>query len=124
MFRLQGHIIPDNKIIWVGLTHVYGIGFSRSKEVLNKLGIDLETKVKDITDEQQKQITDELKNFVLENDLRREETGAIKRLKEIKSYRGIRHSVGLPVRGQKTIKHAKTAKKLMGRGRVRPILKK
>lgn len=86
--------------------------------------IDLETKVKDITDEQQKQITDELKNFVLENDLRREETGAIKRLKEIKSYRWIRHSVGLPVRGQKTIKHAKTAKKLMWRWRVRPILKK
>ncbi|MBS8121444.1 30S ribosomal protein S13 [Candidatus Vampirococcus lugosii] len=124
MFRLQGNVIPDNKVIFVGLTHVYGIGISRSKEILTKLEIPFEKKVRDITDEEQKMITDELSNYLLESDLKREQTGFIKRLKEIKCYRGMRHNLGLPVRGQKTIKHAKTAKKLLGRSRVRPVLKK
>ena len=81
-------------------------------------------KVKDITEEEQKLISDELKKHVLENDLKREVSSAIKRLQEIKCYRGMRHSVGLPVRGQLTRKNARTAKKLMGRSRVRPVLKK
>ena len=124
MFRLQWHVIPDNKIIWAWLTHVYWIWFSRSKTILEKLWIDLETKVKDITEKQQKEITDELKDYILENDLRREVTWSIKRLKEIKCYRWMRHNLGLPVRWQKTIKHAKTARKLLWRSRVRPVLKK
>jgi small subunit ribosomal protein S13 len=83
------------------------------------------TKVKDLTEDQQKTITNELvKKFVLENDLKREIAHAIKRLKEIKCYRGMRHSTGLPVRGQLTRKNAKTAKKLLGRSKVRPVLKK
>lgn len=124
MFRLQGHTIPDNKTIWIGLTAVFGIGRERSKEILDALKIQLERKVKDLSDDEQKLISDKIKEFVLENDLRREVATAIKRLKEIKCYRGVRHNLGLPVRGQLTRKNARTAKKLLGRSRVRPVLKK
>lgn len=69
--------------------------------------------MRDITDAEQKTLTEVLKDMLLENDLRREVAGHIKRLKEIKCYRGMRHNVGLPVRGQRTLRHAKTAKKLL-----------
>ena len=124
MFRLQGHLIPDKKSIWIGLTYVYGIGLSTSKKILDKMNIALETKVQDLSEEQMKALTDVLKDMLLENDLRREIGGHIKRLKEIKCYRGMRHNLGLPVRGQNTRKRGKTAKKLLGRSRVRPVLKK
>lgn len=124
MFRLQGHLIPDSKAIWIGLTAVYGIGLAVSKEILEKLHIPLEKKVGELTEKEQKDITDELKGRLLENDLRREIGGHIKRLKEIKCYRGMRHNLGLPVRGQNTRKRGATAKKLLGRSRVRPVLKK
>ncbi len=124
MLRIQGHVIPENKNIWIGLTAVYGIGRARSKEILEKIGIDPMTSVKDITEENEKQINEELKGYLLENDLRREVNSFIKRLKEIKCYRGMRHNLGLPVRGQATRKNARTAKRLMGRAKVRPILKK
>ena len=80
--------------------------------------------MKDITPEQEKLIVDVIKEMNLENDLRREINAFIKRLKEIKCYRGMRHNLGLPVRGQSTRKNARTAKKLLGRARVRPVLKK
>lgn len=124
MLRIQWHVIQDNKSIWIGLTYVYGIGKSRSKKILEKLNIPFEKKVKDLTDEEEKSISDVLKDMVLENDLRREKASAIKRLKEIKCYRGMRHNLWLPVRGQKTRWNSKTAKKLLGRSRVRPVLKK
>ena len=124
MFRLQGHLIPDKKSIWIGLTYVYGIGLSTSKKILDKMNIALETKVQDLSEEQMKALTDVLKDMLLENDLRREIGGHIKRLKEIKCYRGMRHNLGLPVRGQNTRKRGKTAKKLLGRLRVRAVLKK
>lgn len=124
MFRLQWHIIPDNKAIWIWLTYVYGIWMSRSKKILTNLSIPLEMKAKDLDEAQQKAITDVLKNYILENDLRREVSSAIKRLKEIKCFRGMRHNLWLPVRWQKTNKNARTAKKLLGRSRVRPVLKK
>lgn len=124
MFRLQWHVIPDNKIIWAWLTHVYWIWFSRSKKILDAIWLPYEKKVKDIDEKEQKAIVDEVSKYVLENDLRREQTSAIKRLKEIKCYRWMRHNLGLPVRGQNTRKHAKTAKKLLWRHRVRPVLKK
>jgi len=124
MFRLYGHLLPDNKAIWIALTYIYWIWRSRSRHILEKIGIPLEKKVKDLTDEEKKAITDELKNYVLENDLRRQIAQDIKRLKEIKCYRWLRHALWLPVRGQKTRKNAKTAKKLLGRSRVRPVLKK
>ncbi|HPC34056.1 MAG TPA: 30S ribosomal protein S13 [Candidatus Absconditabacterales bacterium] len=124
MFRLMGHVLPEEKSIWIAMTSIYGIGRSRSKKILDKLEIPFMKKVKDISEEEQKKISDELQNYVLESDLKREIAAAIKRLKEIKCYRGIRHSVGLPVRGQLTRKNARTAKKLLGRSKVRPVLKK
>ena len=124
MFRLMGHVLPEEKSIWIALTTIYGIGRQRSKKVLDTLKIDYMKKVKDITEEEQKLISDELKNYVLENDLKREVASAIKRLKEIKCYRGMRHNLWLPVRGQLTRKNARTAKKLLGRSKVRPVLKK
>ena len=124
MFRIMGHVLPDTKSIWVGLTTIYGIGLKKSETVLKKVNVDLMKKVKDITEEEQKKIGDELRTFILENDLKREVAFAIKRLKEIKCYRGMRHNVGLPVRGQLTRKNGRTAKKLLGRAKVRPVLKK
>ncbi len=124
MFRLMWHVLPEDKSIWIAMTSIYGIGRSRSKKILDKLGIPFMKKVKDISEEEQKKISDELQNYVLESDLKREIASAIKRLKEIKCYRGMRHSIGLPVRWQVTRKNARTAKKLLGRSKVRPILKK
>ena len=124
MLRLQWHVIADNKPIWTWLMAIYGIWKPKSKTILDKLGIDLYRKVKDITEEEQKALTDEIKEMILENDLRREVSWFIKRLKEIKCYRWVRHNLWLPLRWQKTRKHAKTAKKLLWRSRVRPVLKK
>lgn len=120
----MGHVLADEKSIWIALTAIYGIGRSTSRTILDSLEIDAMTKVKDLTEDEEKKIADTLKDMILENDLKREKIGNIKRLKEIKSYRGIRHNIWLPVRGQLTRKNARTAKKLLGRSRVRPVLKK
>ena len=124
MFRLMWHVLPDNKSIRIALTDIYGVGRKKSRKVLDWLKINYMKKVKDITEDEQKMIGDELRKFVLENDLKREIAFAIKRLREIKCYRGMRHAMWLPVRGQITRKNAKTAKKLLWRSKVRPILKK
>jgi len=124
MLRIQWHVIPDAKNIWIGLTSVYGIGRAKSAEILQGIKINLFKKVKDISEEEEKAINNVLKEMHLENDLKREVNGFIKRLKEIKCYKGMRHNLGLPVRGQSTRKNARTAKKLLGRSRVRPVLKK
>ncbi|MDR0369464.1 MAG: 30S ribosomal protein S13 [Candidatus Peribacteria bacterium] len=117
-------MLPDDKSIWIALTNIYGIGRVRSKKILDTIGINHMTKVENLSEDDQKKISDELKNYVLESDLKREVASAIKRLKEIKCYRGMRHNLGLPVRGQLTRKNARTAKKLLGRSKVRPVLKK
>lgn len=124
MFRLSWHVLPENKSIWIGLTSVYGIGLQRSKTILANAKIDYLKKVKDISEEEQKKILEQIQKYILENDLKREIAFAIKRLKEIKCYRGMRHNLGLPVRGQLTRKNGRTAKKLLGRAKVRPVLKK
>ena len=124
MFRLSWHVLPENKSIWIWLTSVYGIGLQRSKTILTNAQIDYLKKVKDISEEEQKKILEQIQKYILENDLKREIAFAIKRLKEIKCYRGMRHNLGLPVRGQCTRKNARTAKKLLGRAKVRPVLKK
>lgn len=124
MFRLSGHVLPENKSIWIWLTSLYGIGLKRSKTILDNASIDYLKKVKDITEDEQKKVLEQIAKYVLENDLKREIAFAIKRLKEIKCYRGMRHNLGLPVRGQLTRKNGKTAKKLLGRNKVRPVLKK
>jgi len=124
MFRLSWHVLPENKSIWIWLTSLYGIGLKRSKTILANAKVDFMKKVKDISEDEQKKILDQIKNYILENDLKREVAFAIKRLKEIKCYRGMRHNVWLPVRGQVTRKNGRTAKKLLGRSKVRPVLKK
>lgn len=110
MARILSVEIPNNKRVVVSLTYVHGIGNTLSKQILSKTKIDENTRVKDLTDEQLSAIREEAKKFTTEGDLRREKALNIKRLMEIKSYRGIRHRKGLPVRGQITKKNARTRK--------------
>lgn len=111
MARIEGVNLPANKRIEYGLPYIFGIGLAGSKEILNKLGINFDTRVKDLTDGEiaaiQKEITD---NYKVEGELRKEITLNIKRLQEIGSYRGLRHKRGLPVRGQRTKTNARTRK--------------
>ncbi len=111
MARIAGVDLPRDKRAVVGLTYIFGIGRTTSEKLLAKAGIDESTRVKDLTEDQvsalRKLIEDEV---MVEGDLRREVAMNIKRLKEIGSYRGIRHRKGLPVRGQKTKTNARTVK--------------
>ncbi len=124
MFRLLWHVLPDNKSIRIALTSVYWIGRKKSATILKELWVDLMKKVQDLSDSDEKLISQHLKDMLLENDLRREVKSNIKRLQEIKCYRGMRHNLWLPVRWQLTRKNARTAKKLLWRSKVRPVLKK
>ena len=101
--RVSGITIPKDKRAVVALTYIHGIGKSRSKKVLKQASVDENTRVKDLSQQQEDQIRNIIeKTYKTEGDLRREVAGNIKRLKEIKSYRGSRHSKRLPVRGQRT----------------------
>lgn len=124
MFRLLGNVLPDKKSIGIALTYVYWIGVSRSKEILKELNIDFNKKVKDLSDEDHKTITDKVRSYTVENDLRRQVAWDIKKLKELKIVRGMKHNLWMPVRWQQTRTNAKTAKKLLGRAKVRPTSKK
>lgn len=109
MARIAGVDVPRDKHVVVALTYIYGVGRSRSAQVLRQLNIDPVTKVRDLTEDEIGRIRETLENgFTLEGDLRREVTGNIKRLMEIGCYRGIRHRRGLPVRGQRTKTNART----------------
>jgi len=110
--RILGITISDNKQVVYGLTDVYGIGMTRSKEILEKLGIELTRKVKDITADEETQIRKTIEDygFTLEGDLRRQKSQNIKRLKDIMANRGMRHSRGLPVRGQRTKTNSRTVR--------------
>lgn len=111
MARIAGVDLPREKRVEVGLTYVYGIGLSSSKKILAKTGINPDTRVKDLTDEEEKKLRDVIDNdYTVEGDLRREIALDIKRLQEIGCYRGIRHRRGLPVRGQRTKTNARTRK--------------
>ena len=112
MARIEGVELPGNKRIEIGLTYVFGIGRSTSQRVLNRAGIDWNTKVKDLAVEQENAIREAIHEMelVLEGDLRKEVTLNIKRLVEIKCYRGMRHLRSLPVRGQRTHTNARTRK--------------
>lgn len=111
MARIEGVNLPANKRVEYGLPYIYGIGLARSQDILRKIGINFNTRVKDLTDAEiasiQKEITD---HYVVEGELRKEITLNIKRLQEIGSYRGLRHKRGLPVRGQRTKTNARTRK--------------
>ncbi|MAN39395.1 MAG: 30S ribosomal protein S13 [Gammaproteobacteria bacterium] len=110
MARVGGINIPDNKHVDVSLTHVYGIGRKTAQDICNKLKIKYSKKVSELSEEQLDKIRDELKNFQIEGDLRREINFNIKRLMDLGCYRGIRHRKGLPLRGQRTKTNARTRK--------------
>lgn len=106
--RIAGVNIPDDKRIDVALSYIYGIGRSNSVDVLEKAKVDSAKRTKTLTEEEVKRITDELGKYKLEGDLRTDIATNIRRLKETGAYRGIRHSRGLPVRGQRTRSNART----------------
>lgn len=111
MARIAGVDLPREKRVEVGLTYVYGIGHSSAVRILKEAGVDLDTRVRDLTDEEVARIRDVIdRTQTVEGDLRREIALNIKRLIEIGCYRGIRHRKGLPVRGQKTKTNARTRK--------------
>ena len=111
MARIEGVDLPGVKRVEVGLTYIFGIGRSASKKILAAAKIDLNKKVKDLTEEEVVAIRDEIgKNFTVEGDLRRKVAMNIKRLIDIGSYRGGRHRRSLPLRGQRTKTNARTRK--------------
>ena len=111
MARIAGVDLPREKRVEIGLTYIYGIGLSTSKKILADSGVDPDTRVKDLTDDEVRKISDIInESLTVEGDLRRETALNIKRLQEIGCYRGIRHRKGLPVRGQNTKNNARTRK--------------
>jgi small subunit ribosomal protein S13 len=111
MARIAGVDLPKDKRVEIALTYIYGIGRSRSRRLLSELGIDFNTRVKDLKDEEVAKIRDYIdRNYKVEGELRQEVSQNIKRLIEISCYRGIRHIRGLPVRGQRTRTNARTRK--------------
>ena len=111
MARIGGVDLPNEKRVEIGLTYIYGIGRVTSNKVLQATGINPDTRVKDLTEEQIGKIREYMdKNLTTEGELRRVVNMNIKALEEIKSYRGIRHKRGLPVRGQNTKSNARTRK--------------
>jgi len=111
MARIAGVDLPREKRVEIGLTYIYGIGVSSSNRILKEAGVNPDTRVKDLTDDEVKKIAEVIaETQVVEGDLRRDIAMNIKRLQEIGCYRGIRHRRSLPVRGQKTKTNARTRK--------------
>jgi small subunit ribosomal protein S13 len=110
MARIAGVNIPLNKRAEIGLTYVFGIGRSTANDILKETGVDPNTQVKDLTEDEIVKLRDAVENHEVEGDLRRERSQNIKRLQEIGSYRGLRHRRGLPVRGQRTKTNARGRK--------------
>ena len=111
MARIAGVDLPRDKRIEIGLTYVFGIGRTSAKKILEETGINPDTRVRDLSDEEEARIRECIdKEFIVEGDLRRQVALNIKNLTEIGSYRGLRHRKGLPVRGQSTKQNARTRK--------------
>ena len=111
MARISGIDLPREKRIEIALTYIYGIGPARAAKVLEKTGINPDTRVKDLTEDQEAALREAIEhNYTIEGDLRREVAMNIKRLNEIGCYRGMRHRRGLPVHGQRTKTNARTRK--------------
>ena len=111
MARIAGVDLPKEKRVEIGLTYIHGIGLSTSQKILATTGINPDTRIKDLTEDEVNEIRNYVnKNLMVEGDLRRDVALNIKRLVEIGCYRGIRHRKGLPVRGQKTKTNARTRK--------------
>ena len=121
MARIAGVNLPNQKRLEIGLTYIYGIGRPTALEICSALGISVDTKVRDLTEDEVAKLRDYIDaNEQVEGDLRRERTQSIKRLQEIGSYRGQRHRRNLPVHGQRTKTNARTRKgpkKTVGRGK-------
>jgi len=111
MARIAGVDLPREKRVEIALTYIYGIGRSRSANVLLSTGVNPDTRVRNLTEEEVSRLRETIdKGYIVEGDLRREVTASIKRLIEIGSYRGLRHRRGLPVRGQRSKTNARTRK--------------
>ncbi|MBP6063004.1 MAG: 30S ribosomal protein S13 [Fusobacteriaceae bacterium] len=110
MARIAGVDIPRNKRVEISLTYIYGIGKPTSQRVLTEAGVNFDTRVKDLTEEEINKIRAIIEGVKVEGDLRKDIRLAIKRLMEIKCYRGLRHKMNLPVRGQKSKTNARTRK--------------
>lgn len=110
MARIASINLPKDKRIEVGLTAIYGLGRSQSRQILKEVGINCDTKVKDLTEKEVADLREKVEKMPVEGDLRRRTQMDIKRLQEIGTYRGYRHKRNLPVRGQKTKKNARTRK--------------
>jgi small subunit ribosomal protein S13 len=111
MARIAGINIPLNKRVEIGLTYIYGIGRSQAQDVLKKTGVDGNTYVKNLTDDEVVKLRETIDNdLTVEGDLRRERSQDVKRLMEIGAYRGVRHRRGLPVNGQRTKTNARSRK--------------
>jgi len=110
MARIAGVNVPNHQHTVIGLTAIYGIGRTRSKQICESTGVATNKKVKDLDDNELEKLRDAVGKFVVEGDLRREVSMNIKRLMDLGSYRGIRHRRGLPVRGQRTRTNARTRK--------------
>lgn len=129
MARIEGVDLPREKRVEIGLTYIHGIGRSTSQDVLEATGVDADTRVRDLTEDEITSLREYInQNLIVEGDLRRERQMNIKRLIEIGCYRGLRHRRGLPVRGQRTRTNARTRKgpkkTVAGRGRRRGVQKK
>jgi small subunit ribosomal protein S13 len=127
MARIAGINLPLNKRIEVGLTYVHGVGRSTANEILTKVGVDPDTYVKDLTEEETVNLREAVEALEVEGDLRRERSQNVKRLSEIGSYRGVRHRRGLPTRGQRTKTNARGRKgprKMSVAGKKKPPAKK
>ena len=125
MARIAGVDLPRDKRVEVALTYIYGIGRSRAREILQTTGVDPNTRVRNLTEEEVTRLREVIdRNYKVEGDLRREVAMDIRRLIEIGCYRGLRHRKGLPVRGQRTRTNARTRKgprKTVGARRVKAV---
>ncbi len=110
MARIAGVNIPMNKHVWVGLTHIYGVGNTQAKKACEGAGVKLNTLVEDLTEAEVAALRAQIGKMTVEGDLRREVSMNIKRLMDLGCYRGIRHRRGLPMRGQRTRTNARTRK--------------
>jgi small subunit ribosomal protein S13 len=129
MARIEGVDLPRNKRVEIGLTYLFGVGLTRSHEILSATGVNPDTRIKDLTDTEVQSLREYIgQHFKVEGELRREVQMSIKRLVEIGCYRGLRHRRNLPVRGQRTRTNARTRKgpkkTVAGRGRRRGATKK
>ena len=110
MARIAGVDLPNEKRVEIGLTYIFGIGLSTSKKILAATGVNPDTRVRDLTEDEIQLLRNEIDNYNVEGDLRRDIALDIKRLMEINCYRGMRHRKGLPVRGQRSKTNARTRK--------------